>query len=96
MMHEPETIDIAHSPDLLRLAEQVCESGKAYVLRRGTEELAVVTPARPRRRRAKREPTPADIEAFHRAAGSWQDVDTDKLVADIHQSRRSSRPPVEL
>ena len=41
--------------------------------------------------------TEKDLEAFRSAAGSWKDVDTDKLMADIYESRRhSSRPPVEL
>lgn len=46
-------------------------------------------------RRAKREITEADYEAFLSAAGSWNGlVDADKLIADIYESRRiSSRPP---
>ena len=37
------------------------------------------------------------LEAFRRAAGSWSDVDTDKLVEEIYQRRqRAERPPVNL
>ena len=40
----------------------------------------------------------ADYEAFLASAGGWRGlVDTDKLIANIYESRRrSSRPPVEL
>lgn len=40
--------------------------------------------------------TAEDYEAFLSAAGSWKDVDTDRLLKDIYASRRSSRPPVDL
>lgn len=56
--------------------------------------MPVKLPAKPRRSRKKIE---ADYQAFRSAAGSWHDVDTDKLTEDIYESRRiSSRPPVEL
>jgi len=39
----------------------------------------------------------ADREAFLSAAGSWKDVDVDRLKKDIRASRDiPSRPPVEL
>jgi hypothetical protein len=42
-------------------------------------------------------PTPEAYEAFRSAAGSWADVDTDKLIEGIYaMRRRSNRPPVEL
>lgn len=52
-------------------------------------------PKKAKRRRGK---TKADYEAFLSSAGAWKDlVDSDKLIADIYESRRhSSRPPVEL
>jgi predicted flap endonuclease-1-like 5' DNA nuclease len=37
------------------------------------------------------------LEAFYRAAGSWSDIDTDKLVEDIYDRRRgASRPSADL
>ncbi len=48
-----------------------------------------------RSRRGK--PTAAHYEAFRQAAGSWADVDTDKLIEDIYATRRrSNRPPIDL
>lgn len=38
-----------------------------------------------------------DRERFRRAAGSWADMDTEKLIADIYAARRiSTRKPPEL
>ncbi|MBI4493677.1 MAG: hypothetical protein HY690_12875 [Chloroflexi bacterium] len=98
MAREFKHIDVSDLPDLLHLAEEVRRTKEPRVLSRKSEEIAIIMPVKPatsrQRRRAK---TRADYEAFLSAAGSWQDVDTDKLIADIYQSRRrSSRPPVEL
>lgn len=40
--------------------------------------------------------TPEEDASFLAAAGSWSDVDVDKLLKDIYESRQSSRPPVDL
>lgn len=37
-----------------------------------------------------------DDSAFLSAAGGWSDVDTDAFLDMIYESRKSSRPPVEL
>ncbi len=38
-----------------------------------------------------------DLAAFMTAAGSWHDVDTDRLIEDIYESREaSSRPHIAL
>ncbi|MBI2862933.1 MAG: hypothetical protein HYX94_00020 [Chloroflexi bacterium] len=60
--------------------------------------MAILMPAKPpSRRRTKRTKTKEDYEAFLSSAGSWKDVDTDKLIADIYADRRiSDRPPVEI
>jgi hypothetical protein len=98
MAKELKPIDISRVPELLRIVEEVRESGEPRVLRRDNEDLAVVSPLTPKARRpGRRAPTTADWEAFRSSAGGWSDVDTDKLVADIYASRRRSiRPPVEL
>ncbi len=97
MVRELNPIDITSMPELDRLAEEVNRTGRPRRLRRGTEDIAVLIPAAPRTpRRRARQPSRADIDAFLSSAGSWKDADTDKLVADIYESRRTSRPPVEL
>ena len=98
MARAPRPIDIGNLPELLHLVEEVRGSEEARVLRNDGEDLAILTPLRaPSKRRSRRVKTKADYEAFLAAAGSWKDVDTDKLVADIYESRRrASRPPVEM
>lgn len=90
MASEVKAIDISDVPELVRLAEEVRTTGERRLLRRDGEDGAMLVPARPRRKRAK---TKADYEAFLSSAGSWKDVDTDKFIADVYESRkRSSRP----
>ena len=99
MARELRSINIGNIPELLRLAEEVRDTNEPRLLRRDSEDLAILMPAtRERKRRTGRTKTKADHEAFLSSAGSWKDiVDTDKLVEDIYESRRrSSRPPVEL
>lgn len=95
MAREATPIDISNIPELVRLAEEVRMSGESRLLCRDTEEVAMLVPVRRSpRRKAK---TKADYEAFLSSAGGWKDVDTDRLLKDIRESRRiSSRPPVEL
>jgi hypothetical protein len=97
MARELRSIDVSQIPELLRIAEEVGSSGEARILRRDDEDLAVVLPmARVPRRRSRGTKTKDDMQAFRASAGSWSDVDTDKLVADIYESRSSSRTPVNL
>jgi hypothetical protein len=92
MLIELKEIKVPPDSELARLLEAVGETplilekdGVRYHLRREGSKT-------PRRRK-----TAADYEAFLSAAGSWKDVDTDKLIADIYESRRrSSGPPIEL
>lgn len=99
MAKEIRPIDISDTPELLRLIEELRKGDELCVLSRDSEDLAILTPVKGLpRRRTKRAKTKADYEAFLSSAGSWKGiVDTDKLVADIYESRRlNSRPPVDL
>jgi hypothetical protein len=94
-----QIVDISHVPEMLRVAEEVRDSREARILYSNGEEIALMVPVpqRSKRRGKRRTKTKADYDAFRSAAGSWKDVDTDRLLADIYESRRrSSRPPVEL
>ena len=99
MARELASIDISEAPDLLRLAEEVHQSGRARVLRRADEELAVLSPVvRIRKRRGQRVTTEADRAAFLSSAGGWEgNVDVETFLRGNDESRRrSSRPPIEL
>ena len=91
-----KVIDVSDAPELLRLAEEVHSTHEPRILQRDGEDLALLVPVGRIGARRRRKPrTSADEEALRSAAGSWPDVDTDRLIADIYDSRRRSiRPPV--
>jgi hypothetical protein len=97
MAKELVPLDISNIPELVRIAEEVRDTNSPRVLKRDSEDLAVLVPVRARRRRVGRTPIKSDHEAFLSAAGSWKDADVDKFLADNNASRKgSSRPPVDL
>jgi hypothetical protein len=98
MAREMIPVDVTHTPEVLRLAEEVARTGSPRVLRRDSEDLAVLSPVAPTsKRRKRRVKTKADYEAFLASAGSWKGlVDVEKLHKDLEESRRLTRPPVEL
>lgn len=93
-----EALDIDDAPDLVRIVEEVRETGEPRVLRRNGAEVAILAPIEgPDGTMPRRVRTPEDLDAFMRSAGSWKDVDIDKFIEETYeQRRRSSRPPVEL
>lgn len=91
------TIDVSTEPELDRVAEEVRSSGEARILRRDGEDLALIVPLPPAaRRRRRREGNQADDHASVASAGGWADVDADRFLADIYESRQAPpRPAVE-
>jgi hypothetical protein len=90
---------VTDAPELLRLAEEVRQSGKPRLLRRGGQDLAILSPIGPASRRSTRKAkayTRADDDAFLAAAGAWTDFDLEGYLKNNEESRRRSRPPVEL
>jgi len=99
MQRDLKRIDISNVPELLRIAEEVQITHQPRILRRDSEDVAILMPVTPSlQRRAKQELTESDYKAFLSSAGSWKGlIDSDKLIADIYESRKySSKPPVEL
>ena len=94
----PIDISTMKLPDLLRVVEEVSTTKKPRILKVRSETLAILMPVgtvvKPKEKRVK---TKADYEAFHKAAGSWKDMDVEKFKAAIYESRRRSiRPSVNL
>ncbi len=90
--------DISNIPELLQLVEEVRRTEKPRLLRRDSEDLAILMPAKPAsKRKTRRASTKADYEAFRSAFGGWKDiVDADSLKKDLESSRGSDRPSVSL
>jgi hypothetical protein len=97
MTREAAPIDIATMPDLGRLAEEVARTRTSRVIRRGDTDLAVLSPAKPKRQPRRKRVTQADIDAAIGAIGSWNGiVDTERLKRELDEARSDTSPPVEL
>jgi hypothetical protein len=86
------------SENLSDIIEQVIHDHKPVLIESESGELVEVKPAKPAKSR-QREFTAEDDEAFLSSAGGWSDwsdAEIDDFLKDIYESRRSSRPPVEL
>ncbi|MEK7814371.1 MAG: hypothetical protein AAB291_00490, partial [Chloroflexota bacterium] len=80
MVKDIKHIDVRAVPELLSIAEEVRKTKEPCLLKRGSEDMAIVMPIKAtRERRRVGAKTEADYEAFRSAAGSWADVNTDKL-----------------
>lgn len=86
------------APDLGELAEEVRRTNRPRMLRRANEDIAVIAPVRRKTARSPlKKKSDADMAAFLSSAGGWKDVDTERLKADIYESRRlSTKPRPEL
>jgi hypothetical protein len=51
MATEPNTVDISETTDLLRLVAEVNDTGHALLLRKDSEDVAILSPARKARHR---------------------------------------------
>ena len=96
-----KSIDIGNVPELLRIVEEMRKSEEPRVLRRDSEDLAILTPVKPPRRRARKasaDEVARSKDGILKAAGGWKDiVDAEAFKAYIYERRRtSSRPPVHL
>jgi hypothetical protein len=92
MRRNLKRINIDDVADLLSLAEEVRTTKEPRVLRRDSEDIAVLMPVTsPTCRKPKSKKTKEDYAAFHSAAGGWKDVDTDTLIKNIYEDRRITK-----
>ena len=98
MARESIAVDVDGMPEVVRLARVVRESGTPRVLRQRGEDIAVIRPLPPPRRRPRLAKTEADYATFRSTAGGWAGlVDADKLIEQVYADREiGDRPPVEL
>lgn len=92
MAEESEIIDVDNEPVLMRLLDEINASGHARILRRGNENVALMTPLKSSelaRYGPGRIKTEADLQAFRDAAGGWHGkLDIEAFKRDNAESRR--------
>ena len=94
MSKEAHSLDIRTIPELARLASQVRASNRPLFLREAEETVAVLMPVAQPKRRARRERTEADHQAFLSSLGSWKGlVDVEEFKRDNAKSRQLSLRP---
>ena len=69
MARELKRIDITDVPDLLRIAEEVRTTQEPRVLRRDSEDVAILVPVQPARRRGARARPVTREDALFRLVG---------------------------
>ena len=70
MAEEVRSIDVSEVPDLLRLAEEVHRTNQPRLLKCQDEELAVIMPVKPSRRRGRRTGIITRDDPFFRMIGT--------------------------
>jgi hypothetical protein len=89
-------VDIATHPDLERLAGEVVRTQTPHIITRDDEDLVILSPAVPKRRRPSKRPSQADIEAALATLGTWTDLDAEKFLRELDGARSDNSSPVKL
>jgi hypothetical protein len=98
MVKQAKRLDVTHTPELLRLAEEVAGSDEARVLTRDGEELAILMPARKQRsRRRSKVESPnqwlANLIGIGASEGPTDvSVNKHKYLADAYQAKSRKTP----
>lgn len=98
---DSDAIELDEHPELAALAQKVEEGVPCRLTRHGRTVARVVPEPEwvdTRGRGRDWKPSAEEMAAFHRAAGSWADVDTDEFIANIYKWRDEApfKPSVEL
>ena len=85
-------VDISNIPELLNLVKEVEETKKPRELKRNDKVVAVLSPVV---KTEKEAPTPSKAawQKSLAAVGSWSDLDSDKIIADIYRWRKEGSRP---
>jgi hypothetical protein len=97
MAGQATSLDLHRAPEQARLVEQVRRARTPIVLRQDGAAVAVLSPARPVRRRRGKQVTQADIDAARATFGAWKGhIDAEHLKRTIKESRSDHRPTPRL
>lgn len=95
-MKDHGSIDISDMPEVAKLVEDLRKSDTPRVLRRGDEDVAILTPVTEPRDK-HRKPSDEQIAVARSAAGSWKDFDAEAFIEQVYRDRENGdRPPVKL
>jgi hypothetical protein len=96
MTRETTYIDLNSGSDLPRLIREAARGSRRVVLRDDDADVAVLAPAKRRRRLPGKRPTQADIDAALATFGSWKGhIDAERFKRDIKAARSDHRPSVK-
>ena len=98
MTREAVPIDLnqLQMPELVRLAQEVRRTQLPIVLRENGEDIAVLSPAKAKRRVKGKRVTQADIDAALATFGTWKDLDAETFLRELDEARSDTSPPVKL
>ena len=100
-----DSIDVRNNPELERLADEIRTTRRSRVLRRGSQDLAIVMPIEDHTiSEAKDDPqgvwTSYDPElvriALAATMGSWSDLNTDKMISDLYRAREKGSRTIDV
>jgi hypothetical protein len=95
MVKAIRVVDISNLPDMVDLVEHIEDTGSPFVLKLRRHVVAMLEPAHDDDPRVQAHmPTAEDVDAFRRAAGSW-DEDSAEIVLRNLAERRAERVPPE-
>src|SRR5829696_3676602 len=87
MAKEMRSLDVSDSPELLSVAAEVARTGVPRVLRRDSEDLAIVRPVRPAaKKRARTATVPAENAWLESMVGIAESDGPSDVSANVHTS----------
>lgn len=93
MSTSPTPIDIRDYPDLKHFAKEAKKTGRPYVLRENSQDIAVLTPIDTE---GKQRTNQQAIEETLALAGAWKDLPSDHMEEELDRIRHASKPTPPL
>ncbi|MFN0074394.1 MAG: hypothetical protein ACKVVP_23175 [Chloroflexota bacterium] len=89
MAKELKPVDITHTPEVLRLAEEVARSGIPRVLQRDQRDVAVISPAPSTSRRVRRSKPTSHEDPLLRIVGLASAEDFPDVPKDVSSNKHA-------
>lgn len=89
MAKDLKPIDITHTPEVLRLAEEVAKSGIARILRRGEQDVAELRPVQPTPKKTKQSQSTSKNDPLWDIIGIAHAVDFPDVPKDVASNKHA-------